>query len=121
MCGGVEGVKRDAHLDGESEGRESADGDGEVDEGLQVGVCGMRQYEKQRVVHLRTIPLCANAPERADLGGDVNISTLLEATIAKTYSPEGAISQAWSRACKHRKLTRRAHTARPRTSLITRQ
>ena len=39
-CGGVEGVKRDAHLDSECEGGEGADGDGEVDEGLQVGVCG---------------------------------------------------------------------------------
>ena len=101
MCGGVEGVKRDAHLDGESEGRESADGDGEVDEGLQVGVCGsMRQYEKRRVMQRRTIPLSPHAPERADLGSVVNTSTLLEATIAWTYSPEGAISRAWSRACK---------------------
>lgn len=40
MCGGVEGVKRDAHLDGKRKGGEGADGDGEVDEGLQVGVCG---------------------------------------------------------------------------------
>ena len=38
QCGGVEGVRRDAHLDGESEGGECANGDGEVDEGLQVGV-----------------------------------------------------------------------------------
>ena len=96
MCGGVEGVKRDAHLDGESEGREGADGDGEVDEGLQVGVCGARGEfrEPSIAIQLRTIPLGPHAPERADLGDDVNASTLLEATIAKTYSPEGAISQA---------------------------
>ena len=76
MCGGVEGVKRDAHLDGEREGGEGADGDGEVDEGLQVGVweADGKFGGDRTAIQLRTIPLSPHAPERADLANVVNTS-----------------------------------------------